>query len=112
MGFNKFFILVYVNDILIIGDLVVKLNTTIKNLRHEFPMKDLVIYHSFLELTLNVQSMDFSLTNKYIWDLLEQAGMADAKRYSTPMSVTLPLTKSNGQPLLDGSMYRRIFGAL
>lgn len=103
----------YINNILIIEDSVVVLNTLIQKLQHEFSVKDFGDFSFFLGIKVQRTKHGLFLNQyKYIWDLSKQVGMTNAKMYSTPMSVTLPLTKSDGQPLKDGSMYQKIVGAL
>lgn len=96
----------YVDDILITGDSITILNTLIQKLQHEFPMKGLGDLSFFLGIEAQRTKHGLFLNQrKYIWDLLEQVGMAYAKMCSTSMSATPPLTNSDGQPLKDGSMY-------
>ncbi|KAK5811708.1 hypothetical protein PVK06_027069 [Gossypium arboreum] len=49
---------------------------------------------------------------KYVWDLLDQAHMANAKPVLTPMLSSPTLTSLIGPPLSDGTLYRRVIGGL
>ena len=49
---------------------------------------------------------------KYIHELLERAGMQEAKGISTPMVSSTKLTKHGANYLADPTLYRSIVGAL
>ncbi|KAG8485799.1 hypothetical protein CXB51_019195 [Gossypium anomalum] len=49
---------------------------------------------------------------KYVWDLLNQAHMANAKLVPTPMLSSTTLTSLIRLPFSDGTLYRRVIGGL
>ncbi|GKV36220.1 hypothetical protein SLEP1_g44372 [Rubroshorea leprosula] len=49
---------------------------------------------------------------KYTIELLNDAGLLGSRTADTPMEQNLKLLPSDGSPLIDGSMYRRLIGRL
>lgn len=80
-------VLVYVNDILIIGSNAKEVQQIIDKLYFNFALKDLGLLNYFLgfEITRNSSGIHFS-KHKYIKSLLTQTSWSDAKSCDTPMS--------------------------
>jgi hypothetical protein len=100
-------ILLYVDDIIIIGDDTVGIRDLQKFLSQHFEMKDLgtLSYFLGLEVTSSSDGYYFSLA-KYASDLLSKAGLTDSKTVSTPLELNVKLNVTDGEPLLDATLYR------
>ena len=78
---STIYILVYVDDILIIGNNPSEISDLITQLHHIFSLKDLGLMHYFLGIEANyTHNGQILLTQtKYVQDLLSKVGMATAK---------------------------------
>ncbi|KAM1169726.1 hypothetical protein ACFX19_032002 [Malus domestica] len=105
------FILVYVDDILVIGPSSSECQQVISQLRSMFLIKDLGPLHYFLGIEVKRSSSGIFINQtKYILDLLQKANMDGAKPYNTPLS-TAKLDHTS--PLLENATeYRSLVGAL
>ncbi|KAK6144592.1 hypothetical protein DH2020_021412 [Rehmannia glutinosa] len=105
------FILTYVDDMIVTGTNETEIQSLIEQLKQHFSIKDLGDLHYFLgiEFKHTISGMFLSQI-KYIQDLLSKAGMQGAKSSTTPMVGNPPLSKFNGQPIADASLYRSIVG--
>ena len=113
-GLESVYLLVYVDDIIITGSSLPLIHQLVQQLHTEFALKQLGDLDYFLGIQVQKQhdgSLILSQT-KYILDLLEKAGMADAKGISTPMVSSAKLTKHGANYLQDPATYRSIVGAL
>ena len=82
-------VLVYVDDIIIIGSHFTQVNHLIQLFHHQFSLKDLGHLHYFLGLEVHRIPITIHLSKKkYITDLLTRAAMLDAKPFLTSMSPT------------------------
>jgi len=107
------FILVYVDDLLITGDDSQNI-VQIKSLLHEaFTIKDLGLARYFLGIEI-ARSSSGTLLNqrKYILDILSNVGLTAAKPAKVPMVKGLKLSTTEGTPLPNPEVYRRIVGRL
>ncbi|KAI3826790.1 hypothetical protein L1987_00846 [Smallanthus sonchifolius] len=106
-------VLVYVDDLIIIGDLVHEIAQLKDNLCTRFLMKDLGVLKHFLGLELNYESDGILLhQRKYVFDLLVKFGMESCKPTRVPMESNLALRADEGKELEDVTMYRKIVGSL
>jgi Reverse transcriptase (RNA-dependent DNA polymerase) len=106
-------ILVYVDDIIMIGNN----NDDIKNvklfLKNEFDIKDLGKLRYFLGIEIAHSNKGLFLSQrKYVLDLLKETGKLGAKPSSTPMESNIKLGPADGEPLPDIGMYQRLVGKL
>jgi hypothetical protein len=79
------FLLVYVDDIIIVSSSATLLSDLLGALQNDFALKDLGYMHFFLGIV--VQHVDDGLRlsqKKYTLDLLQRAGMQNCKPVSTP----------------------------
>lgn len=112
-GDNFTIALVYVDDILLTGnntDFIVH----VKQVLHTtFTIKDLglIKYYLGLEITRNTRGM-FLHQHKFIYDLLLEAGLDNAKPLNLPVDVNKKLSATDGQPIDDASLYRKLVGKL
>ncbi|KAL2237379.1 UNVERIFIED_CONTAM: Retrovirus-related Pol polyprotein from transposon RE1 [Sesamum indicum] len=112
VGSDKIFLLVYVDDVLISSS-ADHLIQPVKNYLHGlFTIKDLGQAHYFLGLEIARSSNGISVTQqKYIHDIIHDAGLDNAKAVHTPLPAGLKLSAC-GTPLDDPEPYRRLIGRL
>ncbi|XP_019054242.1 PREDICTED: uncharacterized protein LOC109115063 [Nelumbo nucifera] len=108
------FVLVYVDDMLIIGSSQSVVTSLIQALNKEFSVKDLGELNYFLGIEMNkLQDGSLHLSqSKYVKDLLQRVHMSQAKGVDTPMPTSLRLSKVEGEPVVDAITYRSVVGAL
>ena len=106
-------ILIYVDDLILIGDLIEEIQQTRENWSVRFQMKELGELNHFLglEVTTTKEGM-FLCQHKYAKELLETFGMSECKPLATPMESNLKLRKEEGKDLEDARMYRKLVGSL
>jgi hypothetical protein len=111
-GTNIFYLLVYVDDILLTGSNSAMLHHLIQLLSSEFKLCDLGDVHYFLGI--EVQSTDMGLMlhqHKYILDILTRAGMTSCKSVDTLVSPS-KVTLLSDHSFSDPTRFRQIVGAL
>jgi histone deacetylase 1/2 len=110
------FLLVYVDDIIVVSSSASTTARLIREMRAEFAVKDLGSLHYFLGIEVGRQSCGGLLLSqrKYAMDLLQRAGMLKCTPATTPMTVVDKLSANEG-PLLsddDATRYRSVVGGL
>ncbi|KAK1697662.1 hypothetical protein QYE76_014359 [Lolium multiflorum] len=109
------YLLVYVDDIILVSSSVAATDRLIVALGSEFALKDLGKLHCFLGLEVTYSGDGLTLSQqKYSQDLLRRDGMLTCKPALTPMSSTEILSADGGLLLSadDATEYRRIVGGL
>jgi histone deacetylase 1/2 len=109
------FVLVYVDDIIVVNSIEKATTTLLQDLKEDFALKDLGDLHYFLGIEVNKVNDGIVLTQeKYASDLLKKVGMSDCKPVSTPLSTGKKLSLYEGSLLgpSNESQYRSIVGAL
>jgi histone deacetylase 1/2 len=109
------YILVYVDDIILVSSSVAATNRLVLALSSDFAVKDLGKLHYFLGLEVTYPHDGLALSQqKYSQDLLRRAGMLECKAATTPMSSTETISATDGILLsADGATdYRSLVGAL
>ena len=109
------FVLVYVNDIIVVSSSQSATDALLKGLEADFALKDLGNLHYFLGI--EVQRTDDGLTmrqERYATNLLQRVGMTNCKSVTSPLSVLEKLSITSGEQLgpLDSTWYRSVVGAL
>ena len=104
--------LLYVDDIILIGNNSSLLARFTCKLHSEFATKDLGSFNYFLGLkaTPTIDGLFISQL-KYARDILIRAQLLDSKPIHTPMVVSQHLS-SDGPLFLDPTLYRSLVGAL
>lgn len=108
------YVLIYVDDIIIMGSSSVAISTLISDLHRKFALKDLgpLSYFLGVEVFMPPSGGMFLSQKKYILDLLSRTKMTDAKAIATPM-ISGPLVSTRqGDLFSDVRMYRSVVGAL
>jgi histone deacetylase 1/2 len=109
------YLLVYVDDIILVSSSSTAASRLVQNLRSEFAIKDLGPLSYFLGIEVSKLSDGLVLTQKkYALDLLRRAGMLQCHSVLTPMTVAEKLNSTDGLPLStdDATKYRSIVGGL
>jgi hypothetical protein len=109
------FMLVYVDDIIVVSSDSNAVTALLRDLQKEFALKNLVPLHYFLGIEVNQATKGIVLSQaKYANDLLKKTGMNDCKPVNTPMSTSEKLSLHEGKQLgkNDATQYRSIVGAL
>ncbi|XP_042029931.1 uncharacterized mitochondrial protein AtMg00810-like [Salvia splendens] len=107
------YLLVYVDDMLITGNSSSAISQIIAQLNEKFSLKDLGEVKHFLGIEVSKTSLGLHLSQgAYITQLLDKVKMADVKPHPTPMVSDLKLSKFEGEPTVDGKLYRSVVGAL
>ncbi|KAL0350043.1 UNVERIFIED_CONTAM: Retrovirus-related Pol polyprotein from transposon RE2, partial [Sesamum radiatum] len=103
--------LVYVDDILLIGNSVEEI-IVVKNYLHSlFTIKDLGFAKYSLGLELARSEHGLLVTQaKYLNNILKDTNLLDAKATSMPLSPGIKLTVDSGSLLPDPGAYRRLVG--
>ncbi|GKV19456.1 hypothetical protein SLEP1_g29717 [Rubroshorea leprosula] len=107
------YVLVYVDDILITGSNPVAIDNLITAMSSKFSVKNLGELDFFLGVeAIRTNAGLFLSQQRYIQDILQRAGMDNAKAVSTPLSSTTSLRQFSGHSLTDPTAYRQIVGSL
>lgn len=109
------YILVYIDDIIIISSSSSATDRLIHQLNVDFAVKDLGTLNFFLGIEVHHRPDGLVLTQqKYISHLLSRTNMQSANGASTPMVATEKLSRHDGHPLSDSDItrYRSVVGAL
>ena len=109
----KIFSLVYVDDIILTGSSAAIVNSLIKTLSIDFPIKDLGSLNFFLGVEVNHVVAGMILAQqRYITDILSHTKMSLVKPITYPMSTVAPLSKFSGSKFSDPILYRQTVGSL
>lgn len=106
-------VLVYVDDLVIIGDDLHDIDSFKVTLDTRFKLKDLGDLKFFLGLEVARSKEGIVLhQHRYTLELLKESGFLACKPCSTPMDANIKIAKDSGELLTDVSMYRRLLGKL
>ncbi|XP_019055609.1 PREDICTED: uncharacterized protein LOC109115735 [Nelumbo nucifera] len=107
------YLLIYVDDVLLIGNSQSAIHNCFQELSRHFSLKDLGSTTFFLGIQLLRHSNGVLLSQRqYITDLLQQSHMDAAKPISSPMVVHPKLTRHDGSPLTYPTKYWGVAGTL
>ncbi|XP_016675126.1 uncharacterized mitochondrial protein AtMg00810-like [Gossypium hirsutum] len=107
------YVLVYVDDIIVIGNHQSSIDEFVTALDTQFSLKDLGPFSYFLGIeVLPTTNGLFLSQRKYIIDLLKRAEIECAKGSPTPMATSTRLSQHDGSAIENESDYRSIVGAL
>lgn len=106
-------LLVYVDDILLIGKDPSFLQHIKDQLHNMFSIKDLGSIHFYfgIEVLRNTTGLTMS-QRKYALDLLKHSDSLDIKHVTTPMDPIIKLNDTNGDPLPHPTLYMTLVGKL
>jgi hypothetical protein len=107
------FLLLYVDNIIVIGNSSTAIQALLHQLSTEFDIKDLGPLKFFLGLQIDYNASGFLVhQQKYASDLLAKFNMATYKPCSTPFVSLSRLRKDDGLPLSDPTPFRSMVGEL
>ena len=107
------YVLVYVDDILIISSCSQSLDSLVLHLHAQFALKDLGQHDYFLGIQVHhVESGLLLSQKKYAVDLLARVKMQYAKAIASPMTSGEKLTTHGSDLMLDPHLYRSVVGVL
>ncbi|KAJ8772626.1 hypothetical protein K2173_027803 [Erythroxylum novogranatense] len=105
-------LLIYVDDMLLIGSSMALVQTFLQVLSTEFSMKDLGPLHHFLGIQVHSTETGLHLNqSRYAYSILERAQMVDCQPMPTPLVQRVDLT-SDATPLSDPTHFRGLVGSL
>jgi hypothetical protein len=94
------YLLLHVDDIILIMSSTELLCRTISVLQHEFAMKDLGPLHHFLDITVESHPEDLFLHQRtYMLDVIKRAIMVYCKPCMTPIDLQAKLAANSGPPV-------------
>jgi hypothetical protein len=109
------FLLVYVDDIILVSSSSMVVSDFLCSLQQDFALKDLGSLHYFLGIEVQRTSEGLQLSQKkYTNDLLQCAGMLSCKLVSTLLATSMKISAHEGELLSseDVAKYHGIVGAL
>lgn len=107
------YLLVYVDDLVIMGNDKKFVSSVIYKLGAHFSLKDMGSLHYFLGVeVVPTRAGLFLSQHKYVRDILESTNMLGAKDVSTPLSTNTSLQLLDGTTVMDSTEYRRVLGIL
>jgi hypothetical protein len=107
------FLLVYVDDIILIGNHQPTIQSIEHRLQLDFALKDLGSLSYILGIQATRDSASLHLRQpKYILDLLDHTQMSKSKPYPAPCLTSSKISRFDGEPLHNPTAYRHIVGAL
>jgi hypothetical protein len=107
------FILVYVDDIILTGNHKATISWILNKVKSNFAIKDLGELNYFLGIQATRDNSSLHLRqSKYILDLLDRTQMTTSKPYLAPCAAGSKMSKYDGIPLPNPTIYRHIVGAL
>ncbi|GJY98317.1 putative RNA-directed DNA polymerase [Tanacetum coccineum] len=105
--------LIYVDDVIMVGNDVKKIQHTKEELDKRFSIKDLGALKYFLGIEVARTSEGHVLSQrKYILDILEDYGFQGCQPSPFPFEQNLILDKRDKEPKVDAGRYRRLIGRL
>ncbi|KAM1091216.1 hypothetical protein ACFX2J_018527 [Malus domestica] len=109
---GKIIVLIYVDDLIVIGDSDAEIQSLKLALRNKFAIKDLGRLKYFLGIELATSQQGLFLNQrKYILDLLKESNLMDCKPARTPLDSKLQLT-THSEVLSNVTKYQRLVGKL
>jgi Reverse transcriptase (RNA-dependent DNA polymerase) len=102
-------ILVYVDDIIVIGNNLEEIKNVKRKLNERFDIKDLEILKYFIGFEFAYYTRGiFTSQRKYILDLLKEIDKLGCKPASTPIDSKCKLNTEDGEPLEDINLFQQL----
>jgi hypothetical protein len=105
-GSDTVYLLLYVDDIILLTSSTELLRRTISALQREFTMKDLEPFHHFLSIIVDHRPTGLFLHQRtYMLDIFKRTVMVDCKPCTTPVDLQPKLAGDSGLPIEDVSQF-------
>ncbi|XP_021971245.1 uncharacterized mitochondrial protein AtMg00810-like [Helianthus annuus] len=112
-GHDVAFLLLYVDDIVLVTSSDLLRQRLMANLAGEFAMKDLGPLSFFLGISVSrIQDTMFLSQHAYALDIIKRANMTQCNPVATPVDTNAKLSASSGDAFSDPTLYRSLAGAL
>ncbi|KAM0024789.1 putative RNA-directed DNA polymerase [Helianthus debilis subsp. tardiflorus] len=106
-------VLIYVDDVIIVGNDKNKIQATKTELHKRFTIKDLGALKYFLGIEVARTTKGLVLSQrKYTLDILRDMGLEGCRPSAFPMEQGLKLDKEENEQRVDAGQYRRLIGRL
>jgi hypothetical protein len=100
-------LIVYVDDIVVMGNDDEEIRNLKHSLANEFEIKDLGSSKYFLDIEVARSKVAIFITQrKYILDLFKETGLLGCKVIDNPMEVNVKLRETGESPLVDKGRYQ------
>lgn len=107
------YFLVYVDNLILMGNTPTFLNTVALTLASTFSLKDLCPLSYFLGVEVTRSKCTCTISQrKYVIDILAKFNMLDCKPVQTPLATSISLSHGDGAMAADASIYRTTMGIL
>ncbi|KAL3338038.1 hypothetical protein AABB24_030290 [Solanum stoloniferum] len=112
-GLDMAYILLYVDDIILIASSDALRCSIMALLSSEFPMKDLGLLNYFLGIAVTRHKGGIVLSQrKYAEEIIERASMSSCKSTLTPIDSKPKVSANSSAPYADPTLYKSLAGAL
>ncbi|XP_026430975.1 uncharacterized protein LOC113328098 [Papaver somniferum] len=112
-GSDTAYLLLYVDDIVLIASNDALLERFIGLMKCEFAMTDLGALYQFKGITVTLSDSGLFLSqSSYAQDIIARASMANCNPVTTPVDTQPKLSTTSGPPLEDPTLYRSLDGDL
>jgi hypothetical protein len=106
-------IVLYVDDLLMTGNLTSTIDSAKSTLHDQFSMTDLGLLHYFLGLEVSQSTSGIKMAqSKYASDLLVCFQMTECKPAASPFLLGVRFEDAGTTPLVDSTLYRQLVGSL
>lgn len=110
---SLFLIVIYVDDLMMTGNLSSAIDLAKLALHNQFSMADLGLLHYFLGLEVSQSSSGIKMAQcKYASDLLIHFQMIECKPATSPFLSGIRFEDACTTPLVDSTLYRQLVGSL
>ncbi|XP_019188883.1 PREDICTED: uncharacterized protein LOC109183153 [Ipomoea nil] len=107
------YVLVYVDDILLLGNSPDMIDSVMTQLSSSFRIRDLLMHRFFLGIKASYVKDALVLSQqRYMTELLRKADIESCKQMSTPVSLVTSSTSTGSSLFDDPTAYRSLVGSL
>lgn len=106
-------LLIHVDDMILSGNDQASISELKSHLKSTFKMKDLgpLTYFLGLEILWNMDGIRVT-QSKYADQLIHFARLGDARTFATPIELNVKISKEDGHPLTNSTLFRRLVGSV
>lgn len=112
-GASLIFVVIYVDDMILTGNVVNEISSLKNSLHDQFKIKDLGKLHYFLGLEILYKDIGVLISQrKFIMDLLNEFDCSSYTPVALPLEATVKLSANKGILLKDSTNYKKLVGKL